>query len=291
MNYEMISGFADEICPDFADQLQAISGMGMKYVCIRSANRKNIADFTPEEAETELLPVLRKYDVKVSSLGSPIGKIGIEDESAYEKQLNQLKNLCRICQILDCRYIRIFSFYLPEGCDPKDYEEAVIEKMKAFVSLAGKYDVILLHENEKDIYGDIGSRCLDIFRQIDSPYLKAAFDFANFVQCMDDPEKCWEMLKPFTEYIHVKDALFSNRENVLAGTGDGRILPILKDAFKNQGYHGFLTLEPHLFAFIALKDLEKGNPNDVTVKNRYASGEEAYKAQYQALCEILSEID
>ena len=291
MTYEMISGFADEICPGCQDQLDALRRIGMKYICIRSANGKSIADYTPEEAEEKLLPLLKEYGISVSSLGSPIGKIGIEDEPAFEKQLSQLENLCQVCHILDCRYIRIFSFYLPAGCDPKDYREAVIQKMKAFVALAEKYDVILLHENEKDIYGDIGSRCMDIFRQIESPHLKAAFDFANFVQCLDDPEKCWEMLKPFTEYIHVKDALFSNRENVLAGTGDGKLLPILKDAFENQHYHGFLTLEPHLFAFIALKDLEKGNPNDVTVKNRYASGEEAFEAQYQALSGILSEIN
>ncbi|MBO4887181.1 MAG: sugar phosphate isomerase/epimerase [Firmicutes bacterium] len=290
MTYEMISGFADEICPDFNDQLDALSRMGIKYVCIRSANGKSIADFTPAEAEEELLIPLTSHHIQVSSLGSPIGKIGIEDEAAFEKQLKQLENLCGVCRSLNCRYIRIFSFYMPEGKDPAEYSDLVIEKMKKFVRIAEENRIVLLHENEKDIYGDTGLRCLEILEKIDSSYLKAAFDFANFVQCGEDPEKCWELLKDFTIYIHVKDALFSNRENVLAGTGDGMLLPILKDAFENQGYHGFLTLEPHLFAFIALKSLEKGGPNDVTVKNRYASGEEAFEAQYKALLKILSEI-
>lgn len=290
MDYPMISGFADEICPGFADQLRAITRMGMHYICIRSANGKNIAAFTPEEAERELLPDLQAFSVKVSSLGSPIGKISVEDEAAFETQLVQLENLCKICHLLDCQYIRIFSFYPPQGKDPYDYQPIVIEKLKAFVKVADKYGVILIHENEKDIFGDIGERCALIFRQIDSPYLKAAYDFANFVQCMEDPMACWEALKPYTVYIHIKDALFSNRENVLAGTGDGQILPILKDAFENQGFHGFLTLEPHLFAFINLKDLEKGNPNDVALKNRYPSGEEAYEAQYQALLDMLRQI-
>lgn len=290
MKYTKISGFADEICPGFDEQLEALSRMGMDHICIRTADRKSIAAFTPEEAEENLLPRLRKAGVKVSSLGSPIGKTDIEKEEDYLLQLQQLENLCQICHLLDCRYIRVFSFYLPEDKDPASFRETVIERLRAFVAVAEKYDIILLHENEKGIYGDTGERCLDILRTIDSPYLKAAYDFANFVQCMEDPEACWEMLKPYVEYIHIKDALFSNKENVLCGTGDGKILPILTDAFRNLHYDGFLTLEPHLTIFTSLSSLEKGRSTDVALKDQYATGEEAYRAQYEALLGILEQI-
>ena len=295
MDYQKISGFADEICRSFEDQLDAVRRMGMKYICIRSADVdgsgvRNIADFTPEEAKAWLFPLLSSRGIGVSSLGSPIGKIGIEDEPAFEKQLAQLENMCQVCHILGCSYIRIFSFYMPAGQDPALYADQVIGKMKKFVAIAERYDVILLHENEKDIYGDIGSRCAEIFKRIDSPYLRAAFDFANFVQCGEDTAECWELLKPYVVYIHIKDALYSNRENVLCGTGDGLILPILKDAFENLRYDGFLTLEPHLVIFSSLQTLEKGNPNDVILKNKFASGEEGYEAQYRALLDILAQI-
>ena len=38
---------------------------------------------------------------------------------------------------------------------------------------------MLLHENEAEIYGMASDRCKDILETINSPYLRAAFDFAN----------------------------------------------------------------------------------------------------------------
>ena len=46
--YEKISGFADEISQDFDQQLKTVTDLGMKYICIRSAEHKGIADYTPE---------------------------------------------------------------------------------------------------------------------------------------------------------------------------------------------------------------------------------------------------
>ena len=65
--YEKISGFADEISQDFDQQLKTVTDLGMKYICIRSAEHKGIADYTPEEVRTVLLPKLRAAGVGVSS--------------------------------------------------------------------------------------------------------------------------------------------------------------------------------------------------------------------------------
>ena len=42
--YEKISGFADEISQDFDQQLKTVTDLGMKYICIRSAEHKGIAE-------------------------------------------------------------------------------------------------------------------------------------------------------------------------------------------------------------------------------------------------------
>ena len=178
----MISGFADEISSDFQKQLEVVTNLGMHYISLRSADGKGIADYTVEEVKEKLLPRLEKFGVKVSSLGSPIGKVGIEDEEGFQKQLEQLTTLCEICKVLNCKYIRMFSFYIPEGKDPQDYRSAVIEKLEKFLEIARKYQVVLLHENEKDIYGDVAARCKDLMDTLGGPCFKSAFDFANFVQ-------------------------------------------------------------------------------------------------------------
>ena len=106
----MISGFSDEISSDFNTQLEVVSKLGMRYISLRGIDGKNIGDFTVEEVKETVLPRLQKWNIGVSSIGSPIGKVFINDEEGFEKQLKMLDRLCQISHELDCKYIRIFSF-------------------------------------------------------------------------------------------------------------------------------------------------------------------------------------
>lgn len=285
-----ISGFADEISSDFAEQLATVQRLGMRYISLRAADGRGIADYTPDEVTALLLPRLRAAGIGVSSLGSPIGKIDVEDEDAFATQCAQLETLCQSARLLDCRYIRMFSFYIPAGRDPGDFRAVVLNKLKRFAGIAEKHGIILLHENEKEIYGDTGARCRDILDAVGSGHFKAAFDFANFVQCGEDPAACWELLHHQVAYIHIKDAVYAGNENVLCGTGDGKIEPILKKAIREEGYTGFLTLEPHLVLFDSLQSLETADADDIIKKNKYKTGAEGYEAQYRALLAILDRI-
>ena len=157
--YEKISGFADEISQDFDQQLKTVTDLGMKYICIRSAEHKGIADYTPEEVRTVLLPKLRAAGVGVSSLGTAIGKVEVDDEEGFAKQLEQLETLCETAKLLDCSFIRMFSFLIPKDADADSYTDVVLDKLRQFIRIAEKHDIVLLHENEKGIYGDTGARC------------------------------------------------------------------------------------------------------------------------------------
>ncbi len=285
-----ISGFADEISPDFDEQLNTVTRLGMRYISLRAADGRSVADYTVEEVREKILPRLEKKGVKVSSVGSPIGKVGIRDGEGFARQLAQLDNLCRIAGVLDCRFIRIFSFFIPKGEDPAAYRDEVMDKMARFMEVAKEYDVTLMHENEKNIYGDVGSRCLEIMERFAGDGMCSAFDFANFVQCGEDPAVCWDLLRPYIRYIHIKDALKDSGENVLCGTGDGKIRQILDRALNREGYEGFLTLEPHLAVFDSLASLETKDVKEIIKENKAGSGAEAYEMQYRALCGILDEI-
>lgn len=286
----IVSGFSDEIAPELDVQLSVVKELGMRYISLRSADHKNISDYTLEEVRTGLLPRLQGAGIGVSSLGSPIGKVAVDDEAAFVKQLTQLHTLCEICNLLDCGFIRVFSFYIPHGQDPGQYRAQVVQKLGAFAKVAGEHGVVLLHENEKDIYGDTGARCLDLMQAVNSDALQCAFDFANFVQCGEDPCVCWKLLQPWVKYIHIKDAVANQNENVLCGTGDGCIEQLLRRAILEEGYQGFLTLEPHLVLFESLQSLEISAATDIIKENKYKTGAEGFAAQYKALCEILERL-
>ncbi len=246
-----ITGFSDEIDKDIIAQFEGIKSLGMEYFDPRNVNGTNISKLTEEETE-ELAKQMETYGVRVGCIGSPIGKINITDD--FAPHMEDLKNTIRIAKRLGTKYIRIFSFYVSE--DEKDkYRDAVIERMKAMVALAEKEGVVLLHENEKEIYGDTADRCLDLLKTIVSPAFGCIFDPANFVQCKEPAFEAFEKLAPYITYMHIKDAT-EDGTVVPAGMGQGAVPEIIK-ALIDRGYKGFACLEPHLGTFAGLQDLEK----------------------------------
>lgn len=282
----LLSGFADEIDSNFETQLQTITRLQMQAICLRSAGGTNIADFTVEMAENQLLPLLRRYGVSVSCIGSPIGKVGIEDDEGWEKQLKALSRLCDIAFLLQCGRIRVFSFYIPEGKEPSVYYSKVLSRMQDMARIAREKDIVLLHENEKEIYGDNTERCMQLMEALASPHFQFAFDPANFVQCGGDPLTAWDALKGYCLELHVKDALFGTGENVPCGKGGGRLSEIVRDAL-HTGICKTFTLEPHLVLFDSLQSLETKDAPEIIGRNKARNGAEAYELQLNALKELM----
>ena len=127
------------------------------------------------------------------------------------------------------------------------YRDEVIRRFAEKTQYIKDRPVTMIHENEKAVFGQKGAQCMDLMKTIDSPQLRTAFDFANFIQVGEKPLDCWPGLKPYSVHIHIKDAILATGKVVAAGEGDGQIEPILLD-LKQSGYTGFLSLEPHLAA-------------------------------------------
>ena len=204
MNF-MISGFSDEIDMNTDIQFAVLNKLGIKYFEPRGVDGKNIADLTLEEAKS-LKEKMDMYGIQASSIGSPIGKIGIDDD--FDEHILKFKRIIEIAKILDVKFIRVFSFFMPEGEEYGKYYDEVIRRMKEMVLIAEENDIILLHENEKGIYGDIPSRCVEILSRINSNNLRAVFDPANFVQCQEKTyPDAFRLLKPYIK-MHKERMLF-----------------------------------------------------------------------------------
>lgn len=273
-----ISGFADEIDVDLQKQIALLNELGVKQVEFRSANGKGVADYTEEEAQ-KAMELLRVNGISVSAVGSPIGKILITDP--FEPHFETFRHVVRLAKVFGTRYIRVFSFFIPQGEDPEQYREEVLRRLKCFADYAKEQDVVLLHENEKEIYGDVASRCKTIFDALYSEYFQCTFDFANFVQCRQDTLEAYEMLSGYIKYVHVKDALWKNGQVVPAGEGDGHVKEILQKLDK-AGYSGCLSLEPHLAEFATLQSLEHRSD-----KKETSDGVWAFTTAYQTLKKLL----
>ncbi len=238
-----LSGFGDEIDPDPAVQAAVMLSLGASHIEVRSAWGVNVVELDDDQVG-RLKEILDGAALRVSAVASPIGKVDVALPADHE--VARLRRVIEVAKVLDTRYIRVFSYFRAAGQSPEDIREAVIERMKLLAAEAAKSGVVLLHENEKEIYGDTPERVLDLLESVDSPNLRAAWDNANFVQVGVRPyTDAYAMLRPYLEYLQVKDAIASTGEVVPTGAGDGELMQTLT-ALRDDGYTGFASLEPHL---------------------------------------------
>lgn len=284
MNKFNLHAFADEAGQDLNDQIAALRDNGYEGMEIRKVEGINISKLTVKQAK-EIDKRMKDAGLCVWSIGSPIGKIDLEDD--FEAHMEVYKHTLELSAIFGAKAFRLFSFHMPKDTDDfSPYKEEVIERMGRFVDTAKGYDIKICHENEKGIYGDVASRCLDIHKAV--PELGGIFDPANFVQCKQDTLEAWDMLHPYVNYLHIKDANELGKV-VPAGEGIGNVGEILKKYYAMGGRN--LTLEPHLKIFDGLKDLEK-DFDETVIGGRivYPTARAAFDVAVTALNSLIEEV-
>ncbi|MCD2195596.1 sugar phosphate isomerase/epimerase [Actinomycetospora endophytica] len=239
-----LSGFADEIGPDLDQQCAVLDDLGVRFLELRSAWSVNVVDLDDDQVEW-VRATLAAHGIGVSSIGSPCGKVAITDPPEHD--LARLDRALQVARRLDAPYLRLFSFFL-RGAPPEQHRDEVIRRLAVYAARARDAGITLLHENEKEIYGDVPSRALDVVESVSSEHLRLAWDAANYVQVGVRPfTEAYAALRPYTDYVQVKDALLADASVVAAGEGDGEIRETVR-ALRADGFDGFFSMEPHLAA-------------------------------------------
>ena len=276
----ILSAFSDEYADGFSEQLAAMKRLGIDYIELRFVNKKNVSALTGEEVET-VRRQLKDAGIRVSAIGSPLGKVAIDGD--WQAHLDQTKRICETACRLDSCFVRMFSFYLPEGEAPERYRDQVIDRLGQMLDIADSYGVTFGHENEARIYGDSPERCLDLLESFRGR-LRCVFDMGNFLLEGHDPyPKAYESLKPYLGWFHVKDALRAGAI-VPAGKGEACISQILRDYRQSGSGSVFVTLEPHLQTFSGLNALVgKSFENPYQFENQQVAFEEALRCLKEVL--------
>jgi len=248
MSTVRISAFADEISPNLDEQVVALEREGIHYMDLRSMWSINVLDLTDEQI-SRIQDTLKVHNIQVAAIGSPIGKVPVD--SPFDKELQRLERAITVARAFNTPYIRVFSYYAPAaatsgaGSDPATYRDEVMRRVRVLSERALESGITLIHENEKDIYGDTIARCVDLMCTNKLSSMKFVLDPANFIQCGQTPfPDGYEAIRPWLAYVHVKDAL-PDGTVVAAGEGSAR-WPELLEHMRADGYDGFIALEPHL---------------------------------------------
>jgi sugar phosphate isomerase/epimerase len=237
-----LSAFADEISMDPLEQVDVLAAHGIRHIEFRSIHGTNVLDLADAQ-HAEFRALLRARGFGLSAIGSPIGKIKIDDP--LDAHLQRFDLALELAAYYAAPLIRVFSFYLPPGEDPAAFRDEVLVRMAEMARRAEAAGITLVLENEKGIYGDTAARVLDILRSVDSPALSHAFDPSNYLEVGQPIDEAWDLLRSRTTHFHVKDFSLALRHNVPAGEGDGQIPRLIADAVAH-GFDGFCVLEPHL---------------------------------------------
>ena len=276
----MLSAFADEYSSDFAEQLAALNSFGIGCVEVRGVDGKNVSTLTRDEVK-EVKRKLDFYGIGVSAIGSPIGKIKLDCD--VDGHFEMARRVFETAGELGAKYVRMFSFYAPEGKNILDYKETVFDNLGKLTTLAKSHGVVLCHENEAEIYGNIPERCREITDTFAGD-IKTVFDMGNYVlEGVKPYPNGYELLKDSIAYFHIKDAL-SEGAIVPPGKGEASIKEILADHIKYAKDDFFVSLEPHLQLFSGLNALV-GRKFDNPYK--YNDAKEAFTDAVNKLKEIL----
>ena len=240
----ILSAFGDEIDDDVEKQFQVLNELDIYYLDLRKAWGINVTDLNDSQVE-DLKLACQQYSIKISCIGSPVGKSLITD--SLDVTIATLRRILDIAVRLETDKVRIFSFYPPQNQHPDKYIEQSVQRLKSMADLAKTYGIILMMENENGLVGDTPERCRKILDGVGSNNLRFVWDTGNFPHSgvENSVDKGWPILSKYVECVQIKDARLSDRKITVAGEGDGQIFKLLQ-LLQDHGYRGFLALEPHL---------------------------------------------
>lgn len=282
----ILSGFADEAANHKTpvEQFVAFAALGLQYYSIRFVDLgdgvKNVMNLSVSDIQ-KLREYQNEYQMNVSSIGSPIGKVKLVDVDDGTKNRfvpfaeylsTEVRRACELAHAFESKLIRGFSFYHPRGADPKPHIPQVVDQLGQIAEMCHRSDLTYGVEVEPNLVGENGYLLTEIWKQVSHPALTMVYDAANLiVQGFSAAEllEQFRLMLPGLGWVHIKDYHAPVHEKgqlvdeeslhhfvpcTLGDSGHEAIfralrpaLPELKANLKRRGIAGvFVDLEPHV---------------------------------------------
>ena len=250
----------DEISQDFERACQVASGFGMKWIELRGMWNKNILDLDVNQI-TESLRLLKKYDLRVTDIASPLFKVDWpgapkskfspkKDEFNAHFDAAQQDAVIEKCVEMAKKFstdrVRCFDFWRLE--DPKPYRAEINETLRKAAEKLGKQNLSLVLENEMSCNTGTGKEAAEVLAAIQTPSFMLNWDAGNAVTLGEIPyPNGYELLpKNRIGHCHCKDAVKNGEKYEWAPMGKGQIDWVGQfRALKKAGYKHAVSLETH----------------------------------------------
>lgn len=250
----------DEISQDLEEALSFLAEYKLRYCELRQVWGKNLMNLIGAEVE-RVRTLLRKYDMRVSNLASPIYKYDLPEMPAPKSEARDtfqaeftdadteslLKRAFQIARVLGTNVIRIFSYWRVE--DPKKAGPFVRERLARGAALAAEHNMILALENEHTCNVGTGEELGRMVRDVGSPHLRAVWDPGNAALLGETPyPEGYAAVRGLLAHLHVKDLKLDREAAKFVWVPVGEGLIDYRGQFKSlfeDGYAGTISLETH----------------------------------------------
>lgn len=278
----------DEMTQSFAEALAFAVSHQLDGLELRS-----VEDTPIDRIPTATLMVWKRQldeaGLTVPNLASSFYKCDMNDSAAIEADWEKLERLCERADILDCQYIRGFTFFAGE-----ESFDAVLPRIiglfKRPLEILARHKKTLLLEADPSVNGTNHARIARFIKALGSEHVRAIYDPGNDIYDPLGEEPYPEgyfQIRPYLAHIHIKDAVHTEDGPECVKIGSGLVdYPGLLSRLVTDKYDGYLSLETHYRAGLVLTEEQMKIPQGSQFS---AGGRLAMEESLESLRELLAE--
>ncbi|MCD6290274.1 MAG: sugar phosphate isomerase/epimerase [Anaerolineae bacterium] len=249
----------DELSHDFKTSLDWIQEQGLRWVELRSVNRRNIVDLSDDEMQA----VKKELDgrgIKTICIASPYLKCSLyahppaergdtffSQAYDYEGHRQVLRRAIAAAHIFGTNLVRVFSFWKEPEQTPEMWD-LIVERLQESALIAAEEGITLALETEHAVNAATGKQVRELVDRVGSSALRSLWDPGNVVWAGEDAIADYPNLRGTIIHVHLKDAILTPEGQTKAAIlGEGKVgYPKPLELLKADGWEGGLSLEPHM---------------------------------------------
>jgi sugar phosphate isomerase/epimerase len=249
------TGFADEAEKSLDGQISTLQEAGWSAIELRLLDGGNVCDQTEEEWKVTF-ERLQSENIQIVGFGGQIGNWARPITSDFQMDLDELRRVAPRMREAGTRFLRIMSYPNPEEnpLSNDEWKAETVRRLKELSTIAEGEGVILAHENCSG-YGAYAEGWLELAEAVDSPALQLILDSGNNSLHDNDNEATWEFYektKSHITHVHIKSAQPNPEcgDWITCHVDEDPVQRRILQDLKNNGYDGWLSIEPHIKAAI-----------------------------------------
>lgn len=249
------TGFADEAEKSLDGQIATLKEAGWSAIELRLIDGKNVCDQSDDDwAATRAR--LQAADIQIVGFGGQIGNWARPITSDFQKDLDELRRVAPRMREVGTKFLRIMSYPNPEEhpLPREEWKAETVRRLKELATIAEGEGVVLAHENCSG-YGADAAGWLELAEAVNSPALQLILDTGNNSLHDNNNEATWEFYQATRDHIthvHIKSAKANpdGGDWITCHVDEDPVQRRILADLEKHGYHGWLSIEPHIKAAI-----------------------------------------